>query len=61
MSRNPYKDYYEASRRGDEWSGVDAEKARKRIKELEETASWNGCSVESLIRQAEDSWGEMGS
>ena len=58
MSKNPYKDYYEASRRGDEWSGVDAEKARKRIKELEETPSWNGVSVESLL---EEPWEGMGS
>ena len=59
MSKNPYKDYYEASQRGDEWSGVDAAEARKRIKELEETASLNGCSVESIINDS--SWGEMGS
>ena len=58
MSSNPYKDFYEAASRGDEWSGVDAANARKRIKELEEEASWNGCSVESLIRAKEeaDSW-----
>ena len=58
MSRNPYKDYYEACNRGDEWSGVDAAEARERIKELEDTASWNGCSVESLL---DEPWEGMGS
>lgn len=58
MSYNPYKDYYEASTRGDEWSGVDAAEARERIKRLEETASLNGCSVDSLI---ETPWEGMGS
>ena len=57
MSRNPYKDYYEASCRDDEWSGVDVAEARKRIKELEETASLNGCSVESLL---DEPWEGMG-
>lgn len=42
MSNNPYKDYYEAMRRTDEWSGVDAEKARKRIEDLEYANSWTG-------------------
>ena len=51
MSKKPYKDFYEASRRGGEWSGINSEKARKRIKQLEETASWNGRSVDSLIKE----------
>lgn len=45
MSKNPYKDYYEAARSGDEWSGVRAAEARERIERLEEAASWNGDSV----------------
>ena len=37
MSRNPYKDYYEAMARGDEWSGLDAAEAKKRIEMLEDS------------------------
>lgn len=51
MSKNPYKDYYEAMRRDDEFSAIDASNARKRIKDLEDTASWNNCSVESLLER----------
>lgn len=51
MSSNPYKDYYEASNRDDEWSGVDAENARKRIKKIKEIASWNGVSEESVMEE----------
>ena len=51
MSSNPYKDYYEASNRDDEWSGVDAENARKRINKIKEIASWNGVSEESVIAE----------
>lgn len=40
MSNNPYKDYYEASTRDDEWAGVDAAEARKRIEEQEYAESW---------------------
>lgn len=58
MSRNPYKDYYRAMSRDDEWSGVDAAEAMERIKELEEAASWNGCSVESYL---DEPWDGMGS
>ena len=46
---NPYKDYYEAMSRDDEWAGVDAAKARQKIKTIEEIASWNGCSEEEVI------------
>lgn len=42
MSDNPYKDYYEAMKRGDEWSGVEAEKARKKIEKRKESDSWTG-------------------
>ena len=42
MSNNPYKDYYEAMKRTDEWSGVDAENARKRIEDIECANSWTG-------------------
>ena len=59
MSRNLYKDYYDAMSRGDEWSGVDAAKIREKIKQAEETASLNGVSVESVLN--DNSWGEMGS
>ena len=59
MSRNLYKDYYDAMSRGDEWSGVDAAEIREKIKQAEETASLNGVSVESVLN--DDSWGEMGS
>ena len=42
MSGYPYKDYYEAMKRGDEWSGVEAEKARKKIEKKKESDSWTG-------------------
>ena len=42
MSKNPYKDYYKASMRSDEWAGVDAANARKRIKDIEYANSWTG-------------------
>ena len=35
MSSNPYKDFYEASKRSDEWAEVDKAKARKRIEDME--------------------------
>lgn len=57
MSNNPYKDYYEAINGGGEWAYVDAEKASERIKELEEIASLNNCSVESLL---DEPWEGMG-
>lgn len=41
MSRNPYKDYYEAMRSNDEWASVRAAEARRRIEEAECAASWN--------------------
>jgi hypothetical protein len=61
MSKNLYKDYYEASSRGDEWSGVDAAKIREKIKKAEETASWNGRSVESVMEEMYNPWEGMGS
>lgn len=53
---NPYKDYYEALLRDDEWAGVDQDSARKKIKKVQEIASWNGCSEEEVIA----SMSEMG-
>jgi len=57
MSKNPYKDYYDAISSGGEWAYVDAEKASKRIKELEEIASLNNCSVESLLEEPREGMG----
>lgn len=57
MSNNPYKDYYDAINSGGEWAHVDAEKASKRIKELEEIASLNICSVESLLEEPREGMG----
>ena len=42
MSRNPYKDYYDAMNSNDEWKYERAEEARKRIEEIEERYSWTG-------------------
>lgn len=55
---NPYKDYFKATLRDDEWSGVDAEKARRRLKQIKEIASWNGISEDAVIKS--QSWDEMG-
>lgn len=57
MSKNPYKDYYDAISSGGEWAYADAEKASKRIKELEEIASLNNCSVESLLEEPREGMG----
>ena len=46
---NPYKDYFEATLRDDEWAGIDEAKARQRIKTIREIASWNGISEEEVI------------
>lgn len=51
MSENPYKDYYDAVSRGDEWSGLDAYNAKKRIEKIKEIASLNGMSEEAVIKQ----------
>ena len=53
---NPYKDYFEAALRDDEWAGIDQDKARQRVKKVQEIASWNGCSEEEVIA----SMNEMG-
>lgn len=42
MSSNPYKDYYNADKYDDGYSGVRKAEARKRIKDLEYAASWTG-------------------
>ena len=42
MSSNPYKDFYKASKRSDEWAEVDKAKARKRIEDMEYANSWTG-------------------
>lgn len=49
MSNNPYKDYYNAMNSGDEFRYINAEKASKEIEELEEIASLNGVSVETVM------------
>jgi hypothetical protein len=41
MSKNPYKDYYEAS------DDLERANARKRIKDLEYASSWTGESVKT--------------
>ena len=58
MSNNPYKDYYDTMSSGDEWTGVRAAKASKRIKEIKEIASWNGISEEAVMAQMSNN--EMG-
>ena len=45
MSNNPYKDFYKAAQRSDEWAAVDAAKARKRIEDLEYANSWTGDKI----------------
>lgn len=57
MSNNPYKDYYDDINSGGEWAYVDAEKASEQIKELEEIASLNNCSVESLLEEPREGMG----
>jgi len=54
MSKNLYKDYYETMNRDDEWSKVDEDNIRKKIKEKEYVSSFNECDVEHI------SWEGMG-
>lgn len=44
--------------RDDEWAGVDAAKARQKIKTIEEIASWNGISEEEVIASMDDEMGD---
>lgn len=43
---NPYKDYYDAKSSGDECRAAEV---KERIENLEEMASLNGISVETLL------------
>lgn len=58
MSNSPYKDYYDAMSSGDEWAGVRAAEASKRIKKIREIASWNGISEKAVMAQTSNN--EMG-
>jgi len=58
MSNNPYEDYYKATKSGGEYAAIDAERARKRIEDLEEVASLNGVSAETVMSWQSDEMGE---
>ena len=53
MSKNLYKDYYDAMQApdADEWALVRAQSISKKIKRVREYASWNGISEEEAMEQ----------
>lgn len=51
---NPYKEYYEASQRNDEWAEEDKRRIRERIRDLEESCSWNGSDPYSEAEHKEE-------
>jgi len=60
MSKNLYKDYYDAMNApdADEWAILRAQSIRKKIERVREYASWNGISEEAAM--AEVNRNEMG-
>lgn len=60
MSKNLYKDYYDAMTAPDtdEWALERAQSISKEIKRVREYASWNGISEEEAMRQLRQN--EMG-
>lgn len=53
MSKNLYKDYYEAMQApdADEWKYERAKSISAKIKRVREYASWNGISEEEAMKQ----------
>lgn len=53
MSKNLYKDYYDAMQApdADEWALVRAQSISAKIKKVREYASWNGISEEEAMEQ----------
>lgn len=53
MSKNLYKDYYDAMQApdADEWAHERAQSISKKIKRVREYASWNGISEEEAMKQ----------
>ena len=53
MSKNLYKDYYEAMTApdSDEWALERAKSIREKIERVREYASWNGISEEAAMEQ----------
>ena len=60
MSKNLYKDYYEAMTApdSDEWALMRAQSISKKIQRVREYASWNGISEEAAMAEMYDN--EMG-
>ena len=60
MSKNLYKDYYEAMTApdSDEWALERAQSISKKIKRVREYASWNGISEEAAMAEMHNN--EMG-
>ncbi len=53
MSKNLYKEYYEAMNApdSDEWALMRAQSISKKIKRVREYASWNGISEEEAMEE----------
>lgn len=53
MSKNLYKDYYDAMTApdADEWANERAQSISEKIKRVREYASWNGISEEEAMAQ----------
>ncbi len=60
MSKNLYKDYYDAMQApdADEWAHMRAQSISKKIKRVREYASWNGISEEAAMDEMHNN--EMG-
>ena len=60
MSKNLYKEYYEAMTApdSDEWALMRAQSISKKIERVREYASWNGISEEAAMAEMYDN--EMG-
>ena len=60
MSKNLYKDYYEAMQSQDEWKYETAQSISAKIERVREYASWNGISEEEAMDELMQNDDEMG-
>ena len=62
MSKNLYKDYYDAMNApdADEWAYARAQSISEKIERVREYASWNGISEEEAMAQLYNNANQMG-